>query len=860
MADLSKISINGTTYNIKDEEARSAIGDKIGATELEEAVNLAIEAAKDSGGLNGDDGATFTPSVSADGVLSWTNNKGLENPPAVSIKGPKGDSADGTSSSAPEHIIKSADAVVDKVLAAQNANTMTIVFTSDAHYPSGLSFISELSYALSRIINNVYIDCAADLGDVVWGGTNNPDENTAQEMRDFNYHIAPVFNGKKWMRLCGNHDPHNSTLEDRSSYIHGFNKELNAVFGDENQGYFYLDIPRHKTRFIAVNTTEWDDGDGADKSNIKMSSKQYEWICETLESMKGKTGWNIVFLSHHPLDFTDNGASGQRVIDIIKAYDSGNTFKVSEKTYDFAGERAPILVSFHGHLHNFTVHTYEGTKIPRICIPHACRGRTNEYGRSSSKTDIFKLRFGDLDDYGKAITPYRVSEKSEDYYDDGNRQDDVTAFNVVVLDVVNKSAKCYNFGAGYDREVSLIRETGAIYTIEQNLLSGMSSVNSRPCWSRQKAYRNTLIGGVDSSNVVVTIGGKDVTSDVYTINEDDGVGEIYIEDITGDVVISATASDGESYSIIRHLTNVTIDDGGASNIADGAEYRATVNANDGYTLSSVIVQMNEDDVTDSVYSEENGEIYIGSVSGNIIITATAVISGGGSTETYTVEHSLGDNVNATTDDATVGAGSSFTSILSADGEYAVGVVTVTMRGEDITSSATSRLGASEVQVNIPSVTGDVEIVATAVRNLVVTSLGHDQQVYNTVGYANDTYISSSFSGGDYGTIGNKPGYVTTGYMPTSETFYLYGAEWDNTTSTRLATAQYSTTESKYTHGFLYYGNGTDVTVSTKSQDESTELPGGWYRLVINKQTQSYVRMCLHGTGTNLIVTDTAPIV
>ena len=39
------------------------------------------------------DGATFTPSVSADGILSWTNDKGLDNPDAVSVTGPQG--ADG---------------------------------------------------------------------------------------------------------------------------------------------------------------------------------------------------------------------------------------------------------------------------------------------------------------------------------------------------------------------------------------------------------------------------------------------------------------------------------------------------------------------------------------------------------------------------------------------------------------------------------------------------------------------------------------------------------------------------------------------------------------------------------------------
>ena len=36
------------------------------------------------------DGATFRPNVSPDGVISWTNDKGLPNPAPVSIKGPQG--------------------------------------------------------------------------------------------------------------------------------------------------------------------------------------------------------------------------------------------------------------------------------------------------------------------------------------------------------------------------------------------------------------------------------------------------------------------------------------------------------------------------------------------------------------------------------------------------------------------------------------------------------------------------------------------------------------------------------------------------------------------------------------------------
>lgn len=45
-------------------------------------------------GDNGDDGTTFTPSVDSAGNLSWTNDGGKENPTTVNIKGQKGD--DGT--------------------------------------------------------------------------------------------------------------------------------------------------------------------------------------------------------------------------------------------------------------------------------------------------------------------------------------------------------------------------------------------------------------------------------------------------------------------------------------------------------------------------------------------------------------------------------------------------------------------------------------------------------------------------------------------------------------------------------------------------------------------------------------------
>lgn len=41
--------------------------------------------------VRGFDGATFFPQVSAEGILSWSNDKELENPDPVNLKGAKGD-------------------------------------------------------------------------------------------------------------------------------------------------------------------------------------------------------------------------------------------------------------------------------------------------------------------------------------------------------------------------------------------------------------------------------------------------------------------------------------------------------------------------------------------------------------------------------------------------------------------------------------------------------------------------------------------------------------------------------------------------------------------------------------------------
>lgn len=107
-----------------------------------------------------------------------------------------------------------------------------------------------------------------------------------------------------------------------------------------------------------------------------------------------------------------------------------------------------------------------------------------------------------------------------------------------------------------------------------------------------------------------------------------GKGTVSLE-ITGHVSINAQKDvpmvfysiDGDDttyFDVIQSLKNVTSSYVGGQ-AESGEEFKATLTANTGYTISSVIVIMDGVDITSTAYSD--GEISIASVTGDIIITA-----------------------------------------------------------------------------------------------------------------------------------------------------------------------------------------------------------------------------------------------
>ena len=77
-------------------------------------------------GVNGKNGITFTPSVSPEGVLSWSNDGGLPNPPNMTIKGTDGtDGVDGVTPNITFEIGTVTDTVGDEESSVEVAKTGT---------------------------------------------------------------------------------------------------------------------------------------------------------------------------------------------------------------------------------------------------------------------------------------------------------------------------------------------------------------------------------------------------------------------------------------------------------------------------------------------------------------------------------------------------------------------------------------------------------------------------------------------------------------------------------------------------------------------------------------------------------------
>lgn len=372
----------------------------------------------------------------------------------------------------PDYIKAAALEVAKKVKAVQTEESITFIAMSDSHQldtssdiVTGNKHAGMAAKALAYIMPN--IDFACFLGDYTAGSNTTTIDEGKQHFAEINADIDEAFSGIPQFRTLGNHDSLQYSKAQNGSVLsatelYGMVGVYNsgATMGNTTEGYCYRDFESKKLRVICLNTAE-----ATEKEYV--SDAQKLWFANTLKAVGAKSGWNVLILSHHPLDW-----GGVCILsNIVKAYVDGSSITVSSgNTINFFGSNsAKILAAIHGHVHCFKAAQLNsissGTGTPynvwRVATPNMCFARNNEYGQNGN-AEYYGIEFGEDTTYNKTA----------------NSAND-TAFVINVCNPSQQKVYSFCYGAGYDREVFTGIQTVAVTGVSLNASSGELTVNGQ---------------------------------------------------------------------------------------------------------------------------------------------------------------------------------------------------------------------------------------------------------------------------------------------------------------------------------------------------------------------------------------------
>lgn len=365
----------------------------------------------------------------------------------------------------PDYIKTAALAVAQKVAAVRTPESIVFLAASDAHQldtsdsiVTGNLHAGMAAKALAYMIPN--IDFACYLGDYTAGSSTTTLAEGRQHIKEINADIDEAFKGIPQFRTLGNHDSlqyskaQNGTVLSAAE-LYGLVGAYNtgATMGSTTEGYCYRDFESKKLRVICLNTAE-----ATEKEYV--SDAQKLWFANTLKTVGAKAGWNVLILSHHPLDW----GAVCILSNIVKAYVDGGSIAVSSgNTVSFAGgNAAKILAAVHGHVHCFkaaklnSISGGAGTEynVWRVATPNMCFARNNEYGQNGS-AEYYGIEFGEETTYNK------TANSAKD-----------TAFVVNVINPSEEKIHSFCYGAGYDREIFTGTQTVPVTGVTLNASAG----------------------------------------------------------------------------------------------------------------------------------------------------------------------------------------------------------------------------------------------------------------------------------------------------------------------------------------------------------------------------------------------------
>lgn len=460
----------------------------------------------------------------------------------------------------PDYVKREAMEVAQKVRAVQTPNTITFLAMSDFHHCAEQSDTNWqdntnagnlhacmgakiLSYCLD-------LDFVCHLGDLSFGHSTTTTQLLRSQISQLNGWFRESWKGLPQFRTVGNHDTgqYGGELVGTDYLYDAIGSHCaGAVCGSTEHGYCYRDFPEKKLRVICLNTSEGESLYGEDAPYI-CSPAQLSWFAQALQEAGGKEGWGILVLSHYPLDYLGtHPASG-----VVKAYLEGASVVLDGSTVSFSGfNKAKFIAQFHGHTHCLKydrLHSIDETAQSatamdawRVAVPNASFYRNNHH----SGPDKYGITFGEEITYDKA------AETGAD-----------TAFTVNVVDPEKELIYSFCYGAGYDRVISYAQQQ--YWQVSQNLTHVYSSGQDFAVTHGQ-SYETQLTPeqGYQLQYVRVTMDGQDITESACTD------GRIYVEEVTGNLVITAAAA-----AVSNYVNQIPISTDENGNIYNGCGYKA----------------------------------------------------------------------------------------------------------------------------------------------------------------------------------------------------------------------------------------------------------------------------------------------
>ena len=242
-------------------------------------------------------------------------------------------------------------------------------------------------------------------------------------------------------------------------------------------------------------------------------------------------------------------------------------------------------------------------------------------------------------------------------------------------------------------------------------------------------------------------------------------------------------------TITKNLTGCTISNN-ASQVEYGEAYTATIAAESGKTITSVVIKMGNVDITSTAYTAGSGAINIAKVTGAVTITAVATMP----SVTYTITRNL-TNVASSNTANSIAEGAPYTTTLSPTGTYKkLGAITVTMGGVDISASAVS--GST---ITIAKVTGDIVITCEAV----ITN------IIDTIGISPNTRLSTSDGRNNtqsgYAAIGANNDAASLIHLTAGDTLRIKGVSLPASNDAYSVIARYNESGTFINSAFLHNG-------------------------------------------------------